>query len=295
MKKLVCELCGSGDMIKKDGYYICQACETKYSVEEAKKLLIEGPVDVSGSTIKVDYSSYIEKSLENARRARSKEDWDEVEKYYNQVESQDPHNIEAIFYSAYGKARMAMVDSDRFKREQKMKVLCNSISIIDDNYNTDPAKYSENKKLIQQISDDLINFYYGKYVYNYTIYGNGKKTDDSFYTEKMFKLIALSFIDSIDNIIRKINSKKQTEYLWKILRQHYVYLYEVSDTAIVTKTLIEKIDSIDNIIKSIDKDYIIHSLLPNKYSLNYKKNVLIFVCISFIVTIFIMFLGAGLY
>jgi len=33
--------------------FVCQHCGTKYSVEEAKKLMIEGTVDVQG-TVKVD-------------------------------------------------------------------------------------------------------------------------------------------------------------------------------------------------------------------------------------------------
>ena len=56
MKKLTCEMCNSVDLIKKDGLYVCQSCGTKYTVEEAKKMMIEGTVDVSGSTVKVDNS-----------------------------------------------------------------------------------------------------------------------------------------------------------------------------------------------------------------------------------------------
>ena len=37
MKKLVCELCGSTDIVKQEGLFVCQACGTKYSTEEAKK------------------------------------------------------------------------------------------------------------------------------------------------------------------------------------------------------------------------------------------------------------------
>ena len=41
MKAIVCEMCGSNDLIKRDGVYICQNCGTKYTVEEAKNLLVE--------------------------------------------------------------------------------------------------------------------------------------------------------------------------------------------------------------------------------------------------------------
>lgn len=41
--------------------------------------------------------------LENARRAKAKEDWEECEKYYNMVEQYEPTNIEAIFTPAMEK------------------------------------------------------------------------------------------------------------------------------------------------------------------------------------------------
>ena len=112
------------------GWRFCQNCGLKYSVEEAKKMMIEGTVDVQG-TVKVDNSSFVEKYLMNARRAKQKEDWEEVEKYYNMVEQNDPSNIEAIFYSSYGKARLSMVEGDIYKRQQICDVFCKSISIID--------------------------------------------------------------------------------------------------------------------------------------------------------------------
>ena len=39
MRKIVCELCSSNDIVKKDGFYVCQHCGTKYSIDEAKKLV----------------------------------------------------------------------------------------------------------------------------------------------------------------------------------------------------------------------------------------------------------------
>lgn len=39
MGQLVCELCGKSDFLKQDGVFVCQGCGTKYSPEEAKKML----------------------------------------------------------------------------------------------------------------------------------------------------------------------------------------------------------------------------------------------------------------
>ena len=41
MKKLVCEMCGSSDLLKQDGVFVCQGCGCKYSVEEARKMMVE--------------------------------------------------------------------------------------------------------------------------------------------------------------------------------------------------------------------------------------------------------------
>ena len=48
MKQLKCEMCGGTDLIKQDGVFICQSCGIKYSVEEAKKMMVEGTVQVEG-------------------------------------------------------------------------------------------------------------------------------------------------------------------------------------------------------------------------------------------------------
>ena len=41
MKQIRCEMCGNSDLIKQDGVFVCQFCGAKYTLEEAKKLLIE--------------------------------------------------------------------------------------------------------------------------------------------------------------------------------------------------------------------------------------------------------------
>ena len=117
---------------KNDSGFVCQHCGATYTVEDARKMMIEGTVDVQG-TVKVDNSDFIQKYLQNARRAKQKEDWEEVTKYYNLVEQNDPKNIEAIFYSAYGKAMMSLLtDSDIFRRKQVFNVITKSVSVLDD-------------------------------------------------------------------------------------------------------------------------------------------------------------------
>lgn len=72
-------MCGSNDIVKKDGLYVCQFCGTKYSVEDAKKMMIDGTVNVQG-TVKIDKSETVQKNLMNARRTYADEGLEEAGK-----------------------------------------------------------------------------------------------------------------------------------------------------------------------------------------------------------------------
>ncbi len=101
MKAIKCELCGSNHLIKQDGYFVCQHCETKYTLEEARKLIIEGTVDVSGSTVKIDNRSKIDNLFKLARRARNESNYKMAIHYYESILVEDPDNWEAVFYCAF--------------------------------------------------------------------------------------------------------------------------------------------------------------------------------------------------
>lgn len=162
MKTITCEMCGGIDLVKTDGYFVCQNCGTKYTVEEAKKMMIEGTVDVQG-TVKVDNSAFVEKYLANARRAYDKEDWEEVEKYYNLVEQNAPSNMEAVFFSAYGKTMLSFTDSDYYKRQQKFTVLKKSISVINDYYETTTE---DKEAVLTKIATAILQMFNVTYVYD---------------------------------------------------------------------------------------------------------------------------------
>lgn len=46
MQAIKCELCGSNEFTKVDGLFQCNHCNTKYTLEEAKKLIVSGTVEV---------------------------------------------------------------------------------------------------------------------------------------------------------------------------------------------------------------------------------------------------------
>ena len=101
MKRLTCEMCGSTDLIKQDGVFVCQTCGCKYSIEEAKKMMVEGTVDVSGSTVKVDNERKIENLRTLADRAKAEGDTETAAKYFEELLKEDANNWEANFYTIY--------------------------------------------------------------------------------------------------------------------------------------------------------------------------------------------------
>ena len=103
MKALTCEMCGSTNLIKEEGVFVCQSCGTKYSVEEAKKMMVEGTVDVKG-TVKVDTSDELKNLYEIARRAKDAENSDNAAKYYDMILVKDPGSWEANYYVIYFKS-----------------------------------------------------------------------------------------------------------------------------------------------------------------------------------------------
>ncbi len=96
MKALTCEMCGSTNLLKQDGVFVCQSCGTKYSVEEAKKMMVEGTVAVEG-TVKVDKSDEATNLLKLAKTAIESLNGKEAYDYTNRVLETNPNNAEAWF------------------------------------------------------------------------------------------------------------------------------------------------------------------------------------------------------
>jgi len=96
MKALQCEMCGSQDLIKDGGVFVCQSCGTKYSVEEAKKMMVEGTVDVKG-TVKVDKSQDAKNLVQLAKDAIDSVNGEEAYSYANRALETDPSNADAWF------------------------------------------------------------------------------------------------------------------------------------------------------------------------------------------------------
>ena len=101
MQKLQCELCGSVDIVRTDdGFFQCQHCGCKYTLEQAKALL--GTVETTIGTAER------ERLLKNAQTQYEIGEFSEAEKTYSQVTNQFPDDYRGwlglmrTYYAIYG-------------------------------------------------------------------------------------------------------------------------------------------------------------------------------------------------
>lgn len=94
MKRLICEMCGGSDLVKQDGVFVCQNCGTKYTVEEAKKMMVEGTVEVQGN-VQVQNAAQLENLLKLAHSSFDSKNYAQAEEFCNQVIAMDDQNYDA--------------------------------------------------------------------------------------------------------------------------------------------------------------------------------------------------------
>jgi len=95
MKVLQCELCGSNDLLKQDGVFVCQYCGTKYTLEEARKMMIDGTVSVTG-TVQIDNSGKSANLIRLAREAFTDMRFESAYTLCNDALAIEPDNTELV-------------------------------------------------------------------------------------------------------------------------------------------------------------------------------------------------------
>ena len=88
MKQLTCEMCGITDLLKQDGIFVCQTCGCKYSVEEAKKLLIDGAVVIDRTNEVDNFANRMFSFIDDGN-------WNKAIEYLEKILDIDVDNINA--------------------------------------------------------------------------------------------------------------------------------------------------------------------------------------------------------
>lgn len=185
MNALKCEMCGGVNLIKEDGYFVCQSCGVKYTVEEAKKLRVE-----------IDRTGELDNLLQLARRARQTKNINDGYKYYAQITSIDPYNWEGFFYSVYFQAVLT------YKQDLygAASPLVNSIIPTLEMIKSSVSDLQELTKIMQELNTDLYTFSFDcknaflerlRYIYKVTV---GANSDFTSYGRELKKLVPLMVV-----------------------------------------------------------------------------------------------------
>lgn len=151
MKQLVCEMCGSVDLLKQDGVYVCEACGTKYSVEEAKKLMIEGPIQIEGP-VQVDHSNEIGPLLQRAFDLINEEEYGKAYEVCEKIFLIDPSNAKANLAALLAEEKVKdlyslWVDQD----SPKYKKIINSEDVETKRYVQEVCDYQKRAHLLWRL------------------------------------------------------------------------------------------------------------------------------------------------
>lgn len=172
----------------------CGFCGTKIVQD---KMVVE-----HRGSVKIDNTEFVQKFLQNARRAMDKTDWEEAEKYYNMVEQNVPDNIEALFFSAYCKLRREIYSIDTHDDLRVCDILIRSMTVISDYYDTT----SENKEMVLKKIDRYINMLVvEKCCRSQTQYG----ISTSVMKNSLYNKIANAFL----NELKQISEKHDEQYI----------------------------------------------------------------------------------
>lgn len=229
MKALVCEMCGSTDLVKQDGVFVCQSCGTKYSVEEAKKLMsntpvyVEGKVEVTGE-VKIDKSEDLAKQYIVARRVKETGNYELAYKIYEEILVKDPNNWEPHFYSVYCRSMTGrIIDIDK-NADNISNIINQTLIIINENI----IDNNEKRTIINEIATVCISAA-KMFCQNAKDHFNGIDSSirEQYEGELKFRLACSSNIvyllgDSLDSLY-KGEYKDISLILWKEGRSLYYY------------------------------------------------------------------------
>ncbi|MDR0974568.1 MAG: TFIIB-type zinc ribbon-containing protein [Ruminococcus sp.] len=223
---LKCQSCGSPNLERYDGFFICENCGTKYTDEQYQKLVIEQNVKIS-HTHTYDNSGAYHTAIKNARRCFKNGDWNGVREYYHQATSVNSGSLEALLYEPFAKVILTDGSSDMSLRDMSLRIFKNSISAVSELWKGTP----EDEELIKTFAKNLEIFRRHKFFQ----YG---KQDRHGIRKEFYKPLYQPFADIIAEFIRELDeiaSKEFNETLNRLLVSEINLLFNIKKAKFNTK------------------------------------------------------------
>ena len=221
MKIIKCELCGSNEFRKIGDEYECQYCHTKYGVEEAKKMMVEGTVEVTG-TVNIDISNKQKNYEKLAERSFNDKLYDQAYNYYEKLLELDSDNWQYVYKKGVCAAWQSTLAN--FRVDETIKACKNAFNIIDINN----IELKNKESVCYQMADDIntVSVAFCKLAQNH--YNDFWELESSApeYWDHLQQLIDCE--EYAKNIIKDYISDEKTKVLYvTILKNLIIYFCEI--------------------------------------------------------------------
>ncbi len=208
MKKLTCEMCGSSDLMKQDGVFVCQSCGMKYSVEDAKKMMIEGTVEVQGA-VQVKNSAQFENLLELAQNSYDAKNYAQAEAFCNQAIAMNANSFDAWFIK--GKAINYQITGENDRIEEAYKCILTAYRTLDEDEKADHR---------ETVLSELRTCLEGEIDFAIDLFAQNRPT------EALLKKVKETFVRCATSALGAYKelgySEEKTEYYKSYLRNYYI-------------------------------------------------------------------------
>lgn len=214
MKAIVCEVCGSNDLVKQEGVFVCQYCGTKYSLDDVKKLYAE----VSG-TVKIDSSDDINNLYVIARRAVESQNYINGKKFYENILMKDSSSWEATFYSMY--CQVMSVTKENY--EDTIIAFGNCVNSVFSLIKLSVTNVDEQRKIILDVLHQFISCC--KYLYNcsYSLSNRYSAGINAYNVSLIYANLGDSLINTFGNDYSSYSCT-----FWKLFVSHMITLFKSS-------------------------------------------------------------------
>lgn len=147
MKALKCEVCASNELVKDGDYFVCSYCGTKYTLEDAKKMLVSGEVEI----IKGDAEK--ERLLKNAMSFIKISEFERARSTYAEVVEEFPEDYRgwwglfSLQFRIYYETGVFSPYNIDAKHLQNVKKLCDDPQIVSSLFDEIIADYGVGLRL----------------------------------------------------------------------------------------------------------------------------------------------------
>ena len=253
MKALVCEMCGSHNLIKNNGMYVCENCGTKYTTEEAKKLMVE----VSGS-VKIDNTKKLENYYKLARRAKETNNSADAKKYYDYIRQEVPEDWEANFFAVYYQTMQCTIAEILSASSVLCECVKDTVSLIK---NADTDKQFNALNEIFEYCTTIVTILYSAAWKGYN--PNGYNNNPLYYKQRTPNVLYILTILG-DSIEKKFGTGAPYDKLVLEIRKCDVVVRTNQLKITATQKEIDFVHQLQEKIKELEPDYVTEDLKLKK-------------------------------